>query len=91
MLGAVHVQRSRVAAIMDCPVFGQLIGSRSLKRFAPQGVCLFQESPGRMKMSSAVTLWAQDLVMEGSPDGTTSAAAADQSTSQLFERLQQNV
>lgn len=76
---------------MDWPVFGRFIASRSLKPVAPQGVCLFQESPGRMKVSAVVTLWAQGLVMKGSPDGTTGAAAADQSTSQLLESLQQNV
>jgi hypothetical protein len=44
MLLAVHVRRSTVAAIKECQVPHQFIGSRSLKQVAPQGLCLFQES-----------------------------------------------
>ena len=40
----VHLQRSAVAAIVDCPVRGQFTGSRSLKPVAPQLIWLFQES-----------------------------------------------
>ena len=40
----VHLQRSAVAAIVDCPVRGQFTGSRSLKPVAPQSIWLFQES-----------------------------------------------
>jgi hypothetical protein len=41
----VHLQRSTVAAIVDCPVRAQFIGSRSLEPVALQSICLFQESP----------------------------------------------
>ena len=44
MVFSVHLQRSAVVAIVDCPVRGQFIGSRSLKEVAPQSIWLFQES-----------------------------------------------
>ena len=44
MMLPVHLQRSAVAAIVDCPVRGQFTGSRSLKPVAPQLIWLFQES-----------------------------------------------
>jgi hypothetical protein len=36
MVFPVHLQRSRVAAIVDCPLQFQFTGSRSLKPAAPQ-------------------------------------------------------
>jgi len=39
-----NLQRSRVAAIVDCPVRGQLAGSRTLEPAAPQSVWLYRES-----------------------------------------------
>jgi hypothetical protein len=47
MVLSVHPQRSAVAAIANCPVRGQFIGSRSLKSVAPQSIWLFQESPAK--------------------------------------------
>jgi hypothetical protein len=44
MVLSVHLQRSAVAAIANCPVRGQFIGSRSLKPVAPESIWLFQES-----------------------------------------------
>jgi hypothetical protein len=44
MVFPIHLQRSKVAAILDCPVRGQFIRSRSLKPVAPQAIWLFQES-----------------------------------------------
>ena len=40
----VHLLRVAVAAIVDCPVRGQFIGSQSLKQAALQAICLFQET-----------------------------------------------
>jgi hypothetical protein len=44
MVFLVHLQRSAVVAIVDCPDRGQFIGSLSLKQAAPQWIWLFQES-----------------------------------------------
>jgi hypothetical protein len=44
MVFSVHLQRSAVVAIVDCPIRGQFIGSRSLKQVAPQSIWLFQEA-----------------------------------------------
>lgn len=44
MVFLVHLQRSAVVAIVDCPDHGQFIGSLSLKQAAPQWIWLFQES-----------------------------------------------
>jgi hypothetical protein len=44
MVFSVHLQRSAVAAIVNYPVQGQFIGSRSLKQAVPQPIWLFQES-----------------------------------------------
>jgi hypothetical protein len=44
MVFPVHLQRSAVVAIVDCPDLGQFIGSLSLKQAALQWVCLFQEA-----------------------------------------------
>ncbi|MCP9889374.1 hypothetical protein KBY96_15770, partial [Cyanobium sp. ATX 6A2] len=40
----VHLQRSAVVAIRDCPDRGHFIGSLSLKQAALQWIWLFQES-----------------------------------------------
>jgi len=45
MVFPVHLQRSAVVAIVDCPDRGQFIGSRSLKQVALQWIWLFQETP----------------------------------------------
>jgi hypothetical protein len=44
MVFPVHLQRSAVVAIVDCPDQGQFIGSLSLKQAALQWICLFQEA-----------------------------------------------
>lgn len=44
MVFPVHLQRSAVAAILDCPVRRQFTGPESLKPVAPQVIWLFQES-----------------------------------------------
>ena len=44
MVFSVHLQRSAVVAIVNCPVRGQFIGSRSLKPAARQSIWLLQES-----------------------------------------------
>jgi integrase len=44
MVFPVHLQRSAVVAIVDCPDHGQFIGSLSLKQAAPQWICLFQRA-----------------------------------------------
>jgi hypothetical protein len=44
MVFSVHLQRSAVAAIVNCSVRGQFSGSWSLKPVAPQPIWLFQES-----------------------------------------------
>ena len=44
MVFPVHLQRSAVVAIVDCPDLGQFIGSLSLRQAALQLVCLFQEA-----------------------------------------------
>jgi hypothetical protein len=49
----VHLQRSTVAAIVDCPVRAQFIGSRSLEPVALQSICLFQESLSVMVSANA--------------------------------------
>jgi hypothetical protein len=43
MVFPVHLQRSAVVAIVDCPDRGQFIGSLSLKQVALQLIWLFQE------------------------------------------------
>ncbi|MFN9914932.1 MAG: hypothetical protein ACK53L_20250 [Pirellulaceae bacterium] len=43
MVFPVHLQRSAVVAIVDCPDRGQFIGSLSLKQVALQWIWLFQE------------------------------------------------
>jgi hypothetical protein len=45
MVFPVHLQRSAVAAILDCHVWGQFSGPESLKPVALQLIWLFQESP----------------------------------------------
>jgi hypothetical protein len=44
MVFPVHLQRSAVAAILDCPVRHQFTGPESLKPVALQLIWLFQES-----------------------------------------------
>ena len=44
MVFLVHLQRSAVVAIVDCPDHGQFIGALSLKQAAPQWICLFQRA-----------------------------------------------
>ncbi len=44
MVFPVHLQRSAVVAIRDCPYRAQFIGSLSLKQAALQWIWLFQES-----------------------------------------------
>jgi hypothetical protein len=44
MVFPVHLQRSAVAAILDCHVWGQFSGPESLKPVALQLIWLFQES-----------------------------------------------
>jgi hypothetical protein len=47
MVFPVHLQRSAVVAIRDCPDRGQFIGSLSLKQAALQWIWIFQESQSR--------------------------------------------
>jgi hypothetical protein len=47
MVFPVHLQRSAVVAIRDCPDRGQFIGPRSLKQAALQWIWHFQEPLGR--------------------------------------------
>jgi hypothetical protein len=59
MVFPVHLQRSAVVAIVDCPDLGQFIGSLSLKQAALQWVCLFQEAlimHKRLKNGAAIHL-----------------------------------
>ena len=44
MVYSVHLRRSEVAVIVNCPDRAQFTGSRSLKQAVPQGIWLFQES-----------------------------------------------
>jgi len=61
MLLAVHVRRSTVAAIKDCPIPDQFIGSRSLKQVALQGLCHFQESLRRTALPMGASAFGQQL------------------------------
>ena len=45
MVFPVHLQRSAVAAILDCPVWRQYTGPETLKPVALQLIWLFQEPP----------------------------------------------
>jgi hypothetical protein len=54
MMLPVHLQRSAIAAIVDCPVPGQSIGSRSLKPVAPQLIWFFQESLSNQRANEAL-------------------------------------
>ncbi len=49
MMLPVHLRRSTVAAIDDCPVRDQFIVPRSLKPAAVQSICFFEESLIRQK------------------------------------------
>jgi hypothetical protein len=55
MVFLVHLQRSAVVAIVDCPDRAQFIGSLSLKQAAPQWIWLFQESLLRIGILGAVS------------------------------------
>jgi len=58
MVFSVHLQRSAVAAIVNCSVRGQFNGFRSLKQVVLQSIWLFQESRSRhfFELAQAVSL-----------------------------------
>ena len=58
MVFPVHLQRSAVAAILDCPVRHQFTGPESLKPVALQLIWLFQESL-RSKQMHVIVLYMQ--------------------------------
>jgi hypothetical protein len=56
MVFPVHLQRSAVVAIRDCPDRNQFIGSLSLKQAALQWIWIFQESLLKLVHGSPVAM-----------------------------------